>query len=585
MDFSTFLKNTITRQGLNKYAFGSLSQSATDRLNNLSMFSSASALDIAGVDLKALLAAAEAADVDAEGATGQQKALNDILKTFLELEDVQKTADADGDGKLTEAEAQAFLASIMGNDGDASTITMADIDKAIEKMGIDLNEIANKAAEEVLEDKKAEEAEQTNSANPSNAASSGGSVSGGGISGTSGASSGVNKQAAQKTTAETVEELESQLAEEETAKADVKKQVEQKIQEQDKIISDAMNEENSGFTPEAKKEYEEEKTKIDEDIKTKDTGIEDQKSKIQENEATMSSTKEAIGSLKDQKSSLESQLGSIGDDDEKAADKKADINSKISNIQSEIDAKQKEYDSAEQAKKKAEGEKADLEKEKKTLEADRDGLMDKIIEKHKLDVNPEVKEKIQKAQSEIQQIRSDGQEAITECDNNIQDLKTKIAQAKEAEKTQATIKDNEFKQGLGLTGEELVDVAKQMLNRYGSSSGYCATGVSRTFQMAYGLSLSGNGCDWDSNMDKLVEQGAFTEVTSDYKTSDELSNLPAGAVVCWEASGNGSSGGAKYGHVTIADGKGGEISDHYAANIYKSIGGRNDLYRVYLPVT
>ncbi len=582
MDFSTFLKNTITRQGLNKYAFGSLSQSATDRLNNLSMFSSASAQDIAGVDLKALLAAAEAADVDAEGATGQQKALNDILKTFLELEDVQKAADADGDGKLTEAEAQAFLASIMGNDGDASTITMTDIDKAIEKMGIDLNEIANKAAEEVLEDKKAEEAEQTNSASPS---SSGGSVSSGGVSGSSGSSSGISKQDTQKTTAETVEELETQLADEESTKASVQDLIQEKIQEQDKIISDAMNEENSGFTPEAKKEYEEEKAKIDEDIKTKDTGIEDQKSKIQENEATMSSTKEAIGSLKDQKSSLESQLGSIGDDDEKAADKKADINSKISNIQSEIDAKQKEYDSAEQAKKKAEGEKADLEKEKKELEADRDGLMDKIIEKHKLDVNPEVKEKIQKAQSEIQQIRSDGQEAITECDNNIQDLKTKIAQAKEVEKTQATIKDNEFKQGLGLTGEELVDVAKQMLNRYGSSSGYCATGVSRTFQMAYGLSLSGNGCDWDSNMDKLVEQGAFTEVTSDYKTSDELSNLPAGAVVCWEASGNGSSGGAKYGHVTIADGKGGEISDHYAANIYKSIGGRNDLYRVYLPVT
>lgn len=579
MDFSTFLKNTITRQGLNKYAFGSLSQSATDRLNNLSMFSSASAQDISGVDLKALLAAAEAADVDAEGATGQQKALNDILKTFLEIEDVQKAADSDGDGKLSEAEAKEFLASIMGNDGDASTITMSDIDKAIEKMGIDLNEIANKAAEDVLEDKKAEEAD---SASPS---SSGGSVSSGGVSGSSGPSSGISKQDTQKTTAETVEELEAQLADEESLKASVQELIQEKIQEQDDIISEAMNEENSGFTPEAKEEYDDEKAKIDGDIKTKDTEIEGQKSKIQENEATMSSTKEAIGSLKEQKSSLESQLGSIGDDDEKAADKKADINSKISNIQSEIDAKQKEYDSAEQAKKEAEEEKANLEKEKKELEADRDGLMDKIIEKHKLDVNPEVKEKIQKAQSEIQQIRSDGQEAITECDNNIQDLKTKIAQAKEVEKTQAIIKDNEFKQGLGLTGEELVDVARQMLDRYGSSKGYCATGVSRTFQMAYGLSLSGNGCDWDSNMDKLVEQGAFTEVTSDYKTSDELSNLPAGAVVCWEASGNGSSGGAKYGHVTIADGKGGEISDHYAANIYKSIGGRSDLYRVYLPVT
>lgn len=579
MDFSTFLKNTITRQGLNKYAFGSLSQSATDRLNNLSMFSSASAQDISGVDLKALLAAAEAADVDAEGATGQQKALNDILKTFLEIEDVQKAADSDGDGKLSEAEAKEFLASIMGNDGDASTITMSDIDKAIEKMGIDLNEIANKAAEDVLEDKKAEEAD---SASPS---SSGGSVSSGGVSGSSGPSSGISKQDTQKTTAETVEDLEAQLADEESLKASVQELIQEKIQEQDDIISEAMNEENSGFTPEAKEEYDDEKAKIDGDIKTKDTEIEGQKSIIQENEATMSSTKEAIGSLEEQKSSLESQLGSISDDDEKAADKRADINSKISNIQGEIDTKQGEYDRAEEAKKAAEDEKERLEGEKKTLETNRDRLMDEIIKKHKLDVNPDVKKTIQDAQSEIQKIRSDGQEAITECDNNIQDFKTKIAQAKEAEKTQATIKENEFKQGLGLTGEELVDVARQMLDRYGSSKGYCATGVSRTFQMAYGLSLGGNGCDWDSNMDKLVEQGAFVEVTSDYKTSDELSNLPAGAVVCWEASGNGSTGGAKYGHVTIADGKGGEISDHYAANIYKSIGGRSDLYRVYLPVT
>lgn len=579
MDFSTFLKNTITRQGLNKYAFGSLSQSATDRLNNLSMFSSASAQDISGVDLKALLAAAEAADVDAEGATGQQKALNDILKTFLEIEDVQKAADSDGDGKLSEAEAKEFLASIMGNDGDASTITMSDIDKAIEKMGIDLNEIANKAAEDVLEDKKAEAAD---SASPS---SSGGSISSGGVSGSSSPSSGISKQDTQKTTAETVEELEAQLADEESLKASVQELIQEKIQEQDDIISEAMNEENSGFTPEAKEEYDDEKAKIDGDIKTKDTEIEGQKSIIQENEATMSSTKEAIGSLEGQKSSLESQLGSISDDDEKAADKRADINSKISNIQGEIDTKQGEYDRAEEAKKAAEDEKERLEGEKKTLETNRDRLMDEIIKKHKLDVNPDVKKTIQDAQSEIQKIRSDGQEAITECDNNIQDFKTKIAQAKEAEKTQATIKENEFKQGLGLTGEELVDVARQMLDRYGSSKGYCATGVSRTFQMAYGLSLSGNGCDWDSNMDKLVEQGAFVEVTSDYKTSDELSNLPAGAVVCWEASGNGSTGGAKYGHVTIADGKGGEISDHYAANIYKSIGGRSDLYRVYLPVT
>ena len=81
----------------------------------------------------------------------------------------------------------------------------------------------------------------------------------------------------------------------------------------------------------------------------------------------------------------------------------------------------------------------------------------------------------------------------------------------------------------------------------------------------------------------IVEKGLFVEVTADYPTSGDLPSLPAGAVVCWEATG-GSSGGAKYGHVTVADGKGGEISDHYQANIYQTIGGRSDQYRIFIPI-
>ena len=132
-------------------------------------------------------------------------------------------------------------------------------------------------------------------------------------------------------------------------------------------------------------------------------------------------------------------------------------------------------------------------------------------------------------------------------------------------------------------GQALVDAAYQMLDQYGETMYYCATGVSRTFSIAYGLDLGGNGCDWDSNMDQLVAQGMFVEATGDYPTADSLSTLPAGAVVCWEATGDGTPGGT-YGHVTIADGNGGEISDHHASNIYTEIGGRSDNYKVYLPV-
>ena len=85
-------------------------------------------------------------------------------------------------------------------------------------------------------------------------------------------------------------------------------------------------------------------------------------------------------------------------------------------------------------------------------------------------------------------------------------------------------------------------------------------------------------------MNGLVDQGYFIDVTADYATSADLANLPAGAVVSWNNTGGTNGGGAQYGHVCIADGNGGEISDHHAEKIYKSCGGRKDTYHVYIPV-
>ena len=132
-------------------------------------------------------------------------------------------------------------------------------------------------------------------------------------------------------------------------------------------------------------------------------------------------------------------------------------------------------------------------------------------------------------------------------------------------------------------GQALVDTALEMIAQNGETMYECAAGVSRTFSMAYGLDLGGNGCDWDTNMEQLVAQGLFVEATDEYPSADMLSSLPAGAVVCWEAGGDGTPGGS-YGHVTIADGNGGEISDHHSDYIYTEIGGRSDTYRIFLPV-
>ena len=94
------------------------------------------------------------------------------------------------------------------------------------------------------------------------------------------------------------------------------------------------------------------------------------------------------------------------------------------------------------------------------------------------------------------------------------------------------------------------------------STGWCATGVHRAVLDAFGISMGGNGCDWDTNMDKLVEMGYFEDATDQFTSPDQLVNLPAGAVVVWE---NNES--HPYGHVSIATGDGHECSDHYQNQI------------------
>ena len=190
---------------------------------------------------------------------------------------------------------------------------------------------------------------------------------------------------------------------------------------------------------------------------------------------------------------------------------------------------------------------------------------------YKIDASTYMREQIQISKDYMNEIKT----AITNAQNK-KDTEEYSFKAKNSDNP-SSLYDAE-------AGQHLVDTAYQMLGKYGETHGWCATGVSRTISMAYGISMSGNGCDWDTNMDKLVEQGLFVEVTADYPTSGDLPSLPAGAVVCWEATG-GSSGGAKYGHVTVADGKGGEISDHYQSNIYQTIGGRSDQYRIFLPIS
>ena len=349
-------------------------------------------------------------------------------------------------------------------------------------------------------------------------------------------------------------------------------------QEQLKVLDEDM-------AKELDNRKEEEKAKEEEvDSKTKE--ITSQEGVVSDAERTYNDAVSTRESLESTLSSLESSLSSAKEEE------KSSIEAQIASVKSQLEqAKRDEAsakDSLEMAKetlKELEDDKTKLEEEHRNLESKVKEFEQEIAQKH-----PEVAEAQQAyndAKSARDEYKTGAISALKEDIESFENYKSEISKEITTRENKAEEKKY-VKKGSDLydaeKGEKLVESAKEMLGRYGSSSGYCARGVSRTMSIAYGIQMGGNGCDWDTNMENLVKEGMFTEVTNEYATSNDLANLPAGAVVCWENTGGTNGGGAQYGHVAIADGKGGEISDHYQENIYKSVGGRSDQYRVFIPV-
>ena len=531
--------------------------------------------------------------------------ITDILNLLLQDKKVIDSLDTDADGKLSEEEIHAFLENINEMDGNEENISLEDILKSIEAIENETLEL--KAAEEgkTTEELKAEEKEEMKNAESkpdvSTASNSSSSFNGTSFSGNNSNNSSLKteKNEKQDVSKMTMEDLESEL-----------KSTDETIKEGQDTLSAVLDGTESGMKSmqesmdKAYETYQEQLKILDEDMAKE---LDDKKEAAEEKESQLNSkekevmTQEGVvsdaersysdavssrESLESTLSSLEGSLSGVSDEE------KSGIEAQISSVKAQLEqAKIKEEnakDTLEKAKetlKTLEDEKTALEEEHRSLEANVKEFEQEIASKY-----PEVAE-AQKAYNDAKSARDEYKTGATSALKNdiasLQNYKSEIT--KEIQNRENKAEEKKYiKTGSGLydseKGEHLVDTAKEMLGKYGESHGYCATGVSRTISMAYGIQMGGNGCDWDTNMDKLVEQGMFTEVTDEYASADELSSLPAGAVVCWENTGGTNGGGAQYGHVTIADGKGGEISDHYQENIYKSIGGRSDQYRIFIPV-
>ena len=532
-----------------------------------------------------------------EGGEEGTEVLTDLLNNLFQDESVISALDTDNSGELDKEEISSFIETINGADGDANNLTLDDILAGIEQIKEKANETETAEEETEPETEEINQAQNV-AASTGTPASSSGSFSGGSTGGSSIPSSSSNNSVQEKTLDNmTREELNSELS---TAESDLTEKQGalsalydgsdsnlQALNENMENLYDTYLEELETVDEEMAEQVDTLKQDIDskqDEIDAKDQEIANQEGVVSNAEAAYNNAVSNTQQLKSSLSSLQSTDTSNMDDSQIA-----ELNSKIAELQSKVTEAEQAEDDAKQAWDDAEDALDTLNEQRDSLQTELDNLNNDMteLEAEIVEKYPEIQESLNAYNEAKQEHDNYKSEAITSAKSEIESAQNYVNEINTAINNldnKEIEKEYSMNQYDAEEGERLVDVAKQMLGRYGSSTGYCATGVSRTMSMAYGISMGGNGCDWDTNMDKLVAEGMFTEVTSDYPTSGDLSSLPAGAVVCWEATGGTNGGGAQYGHVTIADGNGGEISDHYASNIYTSVGGRSDTYRIFIPV-
>lgn len=536
-------------------------------------------------------------EIAQEGGEEGTEALTDLLNNLFQDESVISALDTDNSGELDKEEISSFIETINGADGDANNLTLDDILAGIEQIKEKANETETAEEETEPETEEINQAQNV-AASTGTPASSSGSFSGGSTGGSSIPSSSSNNSVQEKTLDNmTREELNSELS---TAESDLTEKQGalsalydgsdsnlQALNENMENLYDTYLEELETVDEEMAEQVDTLKQDIDskqDEIDAKDQEIADQEGVVSNAEAAYNNAVSNTQQLKSSLSSLQSTDTSNMDDSQIA-----ELNSKIAELQSKVTEAEQAEDDAKQAWDDAEDALDTLNEQRDNLQTELDNLNNDMteLEAEIVEKYPQIQESLNAYNEAKQEHDNYKSEAITSAKSEIESAQNYVNEINTAINNldnKEIEKEYSMNQYDAEEGERLVDVAKQMLGRYGSSTGYCATGVSRTMSMAYGISMGGNGCDWDTNMDKLVAEGMFTEVTSDYPTSGDLSSLPAGAVVCWEATGGTNGGGAQYGHVTIADGNGGEISDHYASNIYTSVGGRSDTYRIFIPV-
>lgn len=389
MNYYDFLNKRLSTNGLpagysisNDGKSNVKSDNKTTNAMDKSIFKPASREDLSKVDYKKVLGE------NKQGENVEMTSLEYSLKEFFALDQVKAVADKDGDGKVSEEEAKAYVDQMALKDGDGETLSLDDFEKVISEQGIDLDAISKFLSSQGAFEQPAEVAAHQQAPATASAYSGGG---GGGVSNYAAPAPktihnmSLNELKSEKENREsTLSEKQDALKEVQAGETEGIKTAKEQMKDAKEAYEDALK--NDEKTSKFAKVVSDTNSKIEKNQSALDknsTEITNKQSEITQQNSTISATETMLSSLKNTLSGLPAPTGKPED-----KERDAQIESKKSQLQKEISSKEVELrkqkaqlDKLNKGLDELENQKTQLESEKNTL-LDRKTKFDELVNKN-----------------------------------------------------------------------------------------------------------------------------------------------------------------------------------------------------------
>ena len=441
------------------------------------------------------------------------------------VEDIFENIDKDGDGVIEEDE----LRKVAMSDGNVSNFSILDLRGVINSMPYS----------NILKDLKS----QIASASKNTSGSSG--LYSPGMSGN-------------QTTQGKLDNLESQeIPELEQQKQEIIDKAQQEIDAK-KQESDSLIQQNQEKLNELGEQYSAKQDEINEC----DNKISEYTTKITEAKSEKHGYEGTLSNLEGELSTLST---NTGDEEKDAANaqRKSEIESQIQELKEKIAQLEEQIEEYETQKQEQINLKAQKQEE---LQA----IQDEIDEQE-----PTLSEQLQTIQDEIKEIETQRDEQVSAIDAEIEAKRDEaLGYQKELGERTGQLQSS----SLGAYNKEMGEMLAENALDVAGTTGWCLRGVNNSLEDTYGQRLSFNAA-YQAIPALQGKVAGYEDLAAQFQevevSRDELSSLPAGAIVVWDR-----SEGHEYGHISIALGDGRESSDHITTQMTN----RDAKYHVFIPV-